>query len=389
GLGGAPGTAGNALAHGIVGSALTQGLAMATGLQQSFNWASMVQAVLSSGSAPRQIGSSISSSPEQKGGAGFSWGEVDIEVRAPTTTAEDSRLMEGVAQSDFIQNHRLAQIDAYKAASMGIYDLPADYAMQGLGSLQDEARGDAVLKQMRDHDFAIALVQQRISTTGTPSRAVTIEAVSSGNAPRSFAASPVTAAADSFDTLWNQIGRIDEQLVPGMGWLSPAQGASSAQYWRDKADSTGNGLYVLPQAAAQLWADYADQIAIALSARGAKTPAEGGGFDLSLKYKPSWNAAQRAEADVKVQFLSESETVVTSSNRSGTASAVDRYRATEQVPSARDVDHKVDLQLGGTTGTSNLNSLDASVNRSLGAQIHQLIKDLPIGTIIKRVIIGD
>ncbi|HVZ42162.1 MAG TPA: LysM domain-containing protein, partial [Ramlibacter sp.] len=52
GLGGAPGTAGNALAHGIVGSALTQGLAMATGLQQSFNWASMVQAVLSSGTSP-------------------------------------------------------------------------------------------------------------------------------------------------------------------------------------------------------------------------------------------------------------------------------------------------------------------------------------------------
>jgi hypothetical protein len=49
----------------------------------------------------------------------------------------------------------------------------------------------------------------------------------------------------------------------------------------------------------------------------------------------------------------------------------------------------VDLQLGGSDTVNNMWPLDSSVNRSLGAQIQHLIKDLPIDTRIDRVTIGD
>lgn len=66
-----------------------------------------------------------------------------------------------------------------------------------------------------------------------------------------------------------------------------------------------------------------------------------------------------------------------------------RYRKTSDMPAGRDVDHKVDLQLGGSKGAENLWSLDASVNRSLGAQIQHQIKNLPPGTIIENFLIKD
>lgn len=68
---------------------------------------------------------------------------------------------------------------------------------------------------------------------------------------------------------------------------------------------------------------------------------------------------------------------------------MNRYRRAEQVPSGRDIDHMVDLQLGGSKTADNLWSLDSSVNRSLGAQVQQQIKNLPPGTRINRVTIGD
>ena len=52
-----------------------------------------------------------------------------------------------------------------------------------------------------------------------------------------------------------------------------------------------------------------------------------------------------------------------------------------------DVDHIHELQLGGSVDPSNLQLLNASVNRSIGAQIHsQIVKD-GIGTEYKHVVI--
>ncbi len=116
---------------------------------------------------------------------------------------------------------------------------------------------------------------------------------------------------------------------------------------------------------------------------------ESAGVDLAVKYKPRWTAAQRAEADLKVQILTEGDTVVTQASRSGT-SAANRYRrAGNQVPSGSDIDHAVDLQLGGTDSLSNMWPLNTSVNRSLGSQIQKQIRDLPVGTVINNVTIGD
>ena len=113
------------------------------------------------------------------------------------------------------------------------------------------------------------------------------------------------------------------------------------------------------------------------------------GIDLTLKYKSDWTEAQRAEATAKAQILNDASTVVTNSDRSGTAAATSRYRQAEQPPAGRDIDHMVDLQLGGSKQIDNLWSLDSSVNRSLGAQVQHQIKDLPTGTRINRVTIED
>jgi hypothetical protein len=113
------------------------------------------------------------------------------------------------------------------------------------------------------------------------------------------------------------------------------------------------------------------------------------GVDLALKHKPGWTATQQAEATAKAQTLNDSETSVTQVDRTG-SSATRRYRQAKGViPEGSDVDHVVDLQLGGADTLSNMRPLNSSVNRSLGAQIQQQIKDLPAGTRINRVKIGE
>ena len=108
-----------------------------------------------------------------------------------------------------------------------------------------------------------------------------------------------------------------------------------------------------------------------------------GSVDIELKYKDGWTAAQKAEADAKVKALSDATTVKTPANRGGT-SASSRYKSAygkSSVPSGYDVDHTIDLQLGGADDILNMNPLDMSVNRSLGVQIKNSIKDYPDGTV--------
>jgi len=120
-----------------------------------------------------------------------------------------------------------------------------------------------------------------------------------------------------------------------------------------------------------------------------KSESESKGVDLALKYKPGWTAAQRAEADGKISLLNDGKTVVAKSVRAGT-SAASRYKsAGNLVPIGSDVDHAIDLQLGGKDIVSNMWPLDSSVNRSLGAQIQQQIKNFPVGTVIDKITIGD
>ena len=105
--------------------------------------------------------------------------------------------------------------------------------------------------------------------------------------------------------------------------------------------------------------------------------------DIELKYKEGCTAEQKPEADAKVKALSDATTVKTPANRGGT-SASSRYKSAygkSSVPSGYDVDHTIDLQLGGADDILNMNPLDMSVNRSLGVQIKNAIKDYPDGTL--------
>ncbi|MDX8468908.1 hypothetical protein RFM26_24675 [Mesorhizobium sp. VK23B] len=91
------------------------------------------------------------------------------------------------------------------------------------------------------------------------------------------------------------------------------------------------------------------------------------------------------------QFLpaAEAATVVSHAVRAGKSARKIFEDASLLIPLGSDIDHMIDLQLGGLHDLSNFMPLDASVNRSLGAQIWHQIKDLPIGTVINKVTIGE
>jgi len=107
---------------------------------------------------------------------------------------------------------------------------------------------------------------------------------------------------------------------------------------------------------------------------------------LSLRYKPGWSEAQKAAADAKVGALNDAAEAgllhVTKPNRSGTSASSTFRGSGAEVPPGADVDHVIDLQLGGSNHLSNLSPLDASVNRSLGAQIASQLRGTAPGTCV-------
>ena len=96
----------------------------------------------------------------------------------------------------------------------------------------------------------------------------------------------------------------------------------------------------------------------------------------ALTYKTGWTQDQVAAADAKVAALNEAATAnggltVGSPGRSG-PSAASMWRANANYVNSAvdDVDHTIDLQLGGSNTVENMQTLDLSVNRSLGPQIY-------------------
>ena len=104
---------------------------------------------------------------------------------------------------------------------------------------------------------------------------------------------------------------------------------------------------------------------------------------VKLKLMEKWTQEQREQAVMRVKQLSEIETVKTDvvrPNKSSRKEYVEVY-GKDSIPESYDVDHIVDIQLGGDPNSiDNLQVLDRSVNRSLGAQIMHAIKDYPPGT---------
>ena len=113
-------------------------------------------------------------------------------------------------------------------------------------------------------------------------------------------------------------------------------------------------------------------------------PNADGSFDAELSYKEDWTPEQRFEADQKVKALSDADTVKTTPDRKGTQrKQFEAKNGKGSVLSTQDIDHTIDLQLGGADNILNMNPLDKSVNRSLGSQINHLIKDLEPGTVLR------
>lgn len=103
---------------------------------------------------------------------------------------------------------------------------------------------------------------------------------------------------------------------------------------------------------------------------------------LRLKYHSDWTAAQSSAADEKVHAIwsaaQRGELKKTAPLRKGTASS--RYtKAGGTVPDGHDVDHTIELQLGGSDDLSNMKPLDTAVNRSLGKQIEAQLRILAYG----------
>lgn len=106
--------------------------------------------------------------------------------------------------------------------------------------------------------------------------------------------------------------------------------------------------------------------------------------NIELKFKPGWTAEQRAQAEWKLKMLSEAYTVKRKVER-GKASARKRFIAEfgeDSITDEYDIDHVIDLQLGGVDDIINMRPLDRSVNRSLGAQVAHAIQDYSEDTVL-------
>ncbi len=111
------------------------------------------------------------------------------------------------------------------------------------------------------------------------------------------------------------------------------------------------------------------------------------GVDLVIKGKANWNASQNAQAANKAKILTEEpNTFVTKNPVKRDANLRSKFvKAGGSVGPKEHVDHKVDLQLGGTDNMTNLAGLDGSVNTSFGKQIQLQIKNLPDATRVNQV----
>jgi RHS repeat-associated protein len=128
------------------------------------------------------------------------------------------------------------------------------------------------------------------------------------------------------------------------------------------------------------------------AAAASKIATEAGtaGADLTLRYKAGWSALQRAEADAKVGLLNRAAEEGGLSAGPATPRGASGSRVWDSIvgtprSAGYDVDHIIDLQLGGANAADNLWLLNSSVNRSLGSQIACKLAKLPTGAPITSV----
>jgi len=110
---------------------------------------------------------------------------------------------------------------------------------------------------------------------------------------------------------------------------------------------------------------------------------------INLRMKEGWTPEQQIEARNKVDLMNNLKPTVVE-NPVERAANLRRGFLKEggDVNATQDVDHILDLQLGGTNDLFNLQGLDQSVNRSLGKQIQNQIQNVAPGTKVKLQISG-
>lgn len=122
---------------------------------------------------------------------------------------------------------------------------------------------------------------------------------------------------------------------------------------------------------------------------GPSGPVGNGDLAISLKYNPNWSPEQRDAADQKVAALDKAakngDLEVVKTQRSQTHARSRFQRSGGQIPEGADVDHTIDLQLGGADDVKNMSPLDKSVNRSLGPQIMHQLRGARPGTRVTEV----
>jgi hypothetical protein len=114
---------------------------------------------------------------------------------------------------------------------------------------------------------------------------------------------------------------------------------------------------------------------------------ETAGVNLTIKGKPNWTPAQNADAIAKADALTAGETVVTKNPVKRDANLRSKFiKAGNVAQPGQQLDHTIDLQLGGTNASSNLKFIDGSVNASFGSQVNHQIKNLPDATRVNKVV---
>ena len=120
--------------------------------------------------------------------------------------------------------------------------------------------------------------------------------------------------------------------------------------------------------------------------------AEDGVTEIAIKMKKGWSQEQIDAMVTKINQVNERNPIVTrveEQARNPSATSIWR-RAGRDFESGKDVDHILDLRLGGENVLENMQLLDRSVNRSFGAQIGNAIRHGKIGedTVVRFAVMG-
>lgn len=110
--------------------------------------------------------------------------------------------------------------------------------------------------------------------------------------------------------------------------------------------------------------------------------------NIEVKMMEGWTPEQQGAAMDKINKINNANPTVTTDITRGSNTRGRFQKAGGNVTASQDVDHILDLQLGGADEFWNMQGLDKSVNRSLGSQIQNQIKNLPAGTKVNITVKG-